>query len=47
MLLHRVNHVKHNINQNIYTGMEVISTVKCTLSIIQQYFVSGYVVIFT
>ena len=25
MFLHRVNNVEHNVKQNIYTGMEVIS----------------------
>ena len=27
MLLQCVNYLKHNINQNIYTGMEVISVI--------------------
>ena len=25
MFLHRVNNIEHNVKQNIYTGMEVIS----------------------
>ena len=27
MFLHRVNNIEHNINQNIYTGMMVISLI--------------------
>ena len=25
MFLHRINNIEHNIKQNFYTGMEVIS----------------------